>query len=403
MNVRFANALEAHARRLPQAFGRLSARTRLIIIAVAGAASLGLLLYLLFGGTGNRKAPPPPPVIVGTAARRNVTVVEHTIGTVVANSVVQVTARISGQLMSAPFKEGQIVRTGDLLFQIDPKPFQAALEQARAQLAKDSAQLFSAQNDQKRYDALFLQHAASSQQRDQADATAKGMVATVASDRAALDVAELNLGYTQIRSPIDGKTGPILIQPGNLIAVNGASPLVVLTQIQPVKVSFSLPQSDLPQIQERARAHGLSVLLDLHEANGARLTAPVDFVDNEVNAQTGTIELRATFDNGDQRLVPGQLVDVAVNLKTLKNATVVPREAVNDGPNGRYVFVVAPTGEAAMRPVNVLFDDGTNMAVSGRVKPGDKVITDGQLRVVPNAKVNIVQAGTKKAKSEDNR
>jgi multidrug efflux system membrane fusion protein len=375
----------------------------LIIIAIAGAAALGLLLYLLFGGTGSRKAPPPPPVIVGTAARRNVTVVEHTIGTVVANSVVQVTARISGQLMSAPFKEGQIVHTGDLLFQIDPKPFEAALEQARAQFAKDSAQLFSAENDQKRYDALFAQHAASSQQRDQADATAKGMIATVASDRAARDVAELNLGYTQIRSPIDGKTGPILIQPGNLISVNGTSPLVVLTQIQPVKVSFSLPQSDLPQIQERARAHDLSVLLDLHEANEARLTAPVDFVDNEVNAQTGTIELRATFDNRDQRLVPGQLVDVAVTLKTLKNAIVVPREAVNDGPNGRYVFVVAPTGEVVMRPVNVLFDDGTSMAMSGRVKPGDKVITDGQLRVVPGTKVAIVQAGAKKAKTEDSR
>ena len=200
-----------------------------------------------------------------------------------------------------------------------------------------------------------------------------------------------------------GSIMPFLIQPGNLIAVNGASPLVVLTQIQPVKVSFSLPQSDLPQIQERARAHELSVLLDLHVANGARPTAPVDFVDNEVNAQTGTIELRATFDNGDQRLVPGQLVDVAVNLKTLKNATVVPREAVNDGPNGRYVFVVAPTGEAAMRPVNVLFDDGTSMAVSGRVKPGDKVITDGQLRVVPGAKVAIVQAGGKRTKAEDSR
>ncbi|MGC9953006.1 MAG: efflux RND transporter periplasmic adaptor subunit [Rhizomicrobium sp.] len=345
----------------------------------------------------------PPPVIVATAVFRNVTVVEHTIGTVVANSTVQVTARVSGQLMSASFKEGQIVRAGDLLFQIDPKPFVAALEQARAQLAKDSAQLLSARNDQKRYDALFLQNAASSQQRDQADATAKGLIATVASDRAALDVARLNLGYTEIRSSIDGKTGPILIQPGNLIAVNGASPLVVVTQIQPVKVSFSLPQSDLPQIQDRYRVHDLSVLLDLHEANGARLTAPVDFIDNEVNAQTGTIELRATFDNHDLRLVPGQLVDVAVNLKTLKNATVVPREAVNDGPNGRYVFVVAPTGEAAMRPVNVLFDDGTSMAVSGRIKPGDKVITDGQLRVVPGAKVNIVQAGTKKAKSEDSR
>ena len=371
------------------------------MIGAAAGAGVLVLLWLIFGsGAATHKALPPA-VIVATATSKTVIVVKPTIGTVVANSTVQVTARVSGQLMSAPFKEGQIVHAGDLLFRIDPKPFQAALEQARAQLAKDSAQLFSAQNDQKRYDALFAQNAASSQQRDQADATAKGLAATVASDRAALDVAKLNLGYTEIRSPIAGKTGPILIQPGNLIAVNGASPLVVVTQIQPVKISFSLPQSDLPQVQERARVHDLSVLLDLHEAKGAQLTAPVDFIDNEVNAQTGTIELRATFDNRDLRLVPGQLVDVAVSLKTLKNATVVPREAVNDGPNGRYVFVVAPTGEAAMRPVNVLFDDGTDVAVSGGVKRGDKVITDGQLRVVPGANVSIMQTGSKKAKSED--
>ena len=397
MNKWFANTIEAlpgRGQRVRQDFGRLDRRTRLIVIAVAGAFVLGAVLYLLFGGTAARKTPPPP-VIVATATSRNVTVVEHTVGTVVANSTVQITARVSGQLLSAAFKEGQIVRAGDLLFQIDPKPFAAALEQARAQLAKDSAQLFSAKNDQRRYDALFAQNAASSQQRDQADATAKGMAATVASDRAALDVARLNLGYTEIRSPIDGKTGPILIQPGNLIAVNGASPLVVLTQIQPVKVSFSLPQSDLPRIQARASQHALSVAIDLP---GTRLTAPVDFIGNEVDNKTGTIELRATFDNRDQRLVPGQMVDVAVALNSLKNAVVVPREAVNDGPDGRYVFVVTPDNVAVMRTVNVLFDDGVKMAVSGGVKRGDKVVVDGQLRVVPGGKVGIVQAGVKRTK-----
>ena len=397
MNKWFANTIEAlpgRVQRVRQDFGRLDRRTRLIVIAVAGAFVLGAVLYLLFGGTAARKTPPPP-VIVATATSRNVTVVEHTVGTVVANSTVQITARVSGQLLSAAFKEGQIVRAGDLLFQIDPKPFAAALEQARAQLAKDSAQLFSAKNDQRRYDALFAQNAASSQQRDQADATAKGMAATVASDRAALDVARLNLGYTEIRSPIDGKTGPILIQPGNLIAVNGASPLVVVTQIQPVKVSFSLPQSDLPRIQARASQHALSVAIDLP---GTRLTAPVDFIGNEVDNKTGTIELRATFDNRDQRLVPGQMVDVAVTLNSLKNAVVVPREAVNDGPDGRYVFVVTPDNVAVMRTVNVLFDDGVKMAVSGGVKRGDKVVVDGQLRVVPGGKVGIVQAGVKRTK-----
>jgi len=301
-------------------------------------------------------------------------------------------------LMAANFKEGQMVRAGDLLFQIDPKPFQAALEQARAQLAKDSAQLVSANNDQKRYDALFAQNATSSQLRDQADATAKAMAATVVSDRAQLDVAQLNLGYCQIHSPVDGKTGPILIQPGNLVSANGSSPLVVLAQIQPVKVSFSLPQSDLARIQARYAAHELSAQLDAKGRNGTRLAAPVDFIDNEVNAQTGTIEMRASFDNSDLTLVPGQLVDVAVSLDTLKKATIVPREAVNDGPNGRYVFVVTPDSRAAMRTVNVLFDDGANIAVAGGVRPGEKVITDGQLRVIPGGTVSVMGPGARKAK-----
>jgi len=402
MNFRFANNFEARARELPRAFGRLSARTRLIAV-LAVAAALGLALYLLFGGTGAPKASPAAPVIVATASSRDVTVVERTIGAVVANSTVQVTARVSGQLMAAAFKEGQMVHAGDLLFQIDPKPYQAALEQARAQLAKDSAQLVSATNDQRRYDALFAQNATSSQLRDQADAAAKGAAATVASDRAAVDVATLNLGYCEIRSPVDGKTGPILIQPGNLVSANGANPLVVLAQIQPVKVSFSLPQSDLPRIQARYLAHKLSAELNMHAQNGARLKAPVDFVDNEVNAQTGTIELRASFDNADLSLVPGQLVDVSVSLNSLKNATVVPREAVNDGPTGRYVFAIAPDGTAQMRTVGVLFDDGTDMAVSGDIRPGDKVVVDGQLRVVPGAKVTIqhVSKRAKKAKAAD--
>jgi len=395
MNMRFASTFESlpeRVQRLPRAFWRLDTRTRWIIGAAAAAVVLALLWLVLGSGAGGRKASPPV-VVVATAVTKDVTVVEHAMGTVVANSTVQVTAQVSGKLLSASFKEGQIVHAGELLFQIDPKPFEAALEQARAQLAKDEAQLFAANNDKNRYDALFAQKAASSQQRDQADAAAKSLAASAASDRAAVDVAMLNLGYTKIHSPIEGKTGPILIQPGNLIGANGTSPLVVVTQIQPVKISFSLPQSDLPRIQERERAHMLSVFLDLHETSGTRLSAPVDFVSNEVSDQTGTIELRATFDNLDRRLVPGQLVDVNVALKDLKKAIVVPREAVNDGPNGRYTFVVTQDGNAVMRPVTVLFDDGTNMAVSG-IKPREKVITDGQLRVQPGGKVSVAKPST---------
>lgn len=402
MNFSFTSAVETRPNRIrnvPRAWNGLRTRTKVIGVAAA-AAVLGLLWYFLSAGSASH-APPPPVVIVAQAGSKNVTVFEHTIGTVVAEATVQVTARVSGQLMKAYFTEGQMVRAGDLLFLIDPKPFQAALEQAGAQLAKDQAILFSAQNDQKRYDTLFAQNAASSQQRDQADATAKGLLATVASDRAVLDVAKLNLGYTQIRSPVNGKTGPILIQPGNLIGANGANALVVVTQIRPIKVSFSLPQSDLPLIQARARDHTLLATVDPHQSKAGLISAPVDFVDNQINPQTGTIELRATFDNNDQSLVPGQLIDVAVSLNNLKRATVVPREAVNDGPNGRYVFVIPPNAVAAMQPVTVLFDDGTDMAIAGDVKPGDKVVIDGQLRVLPGKKVSIQQKHVKKANTGD--
>lgn len=391
MNMRFPQPFEALPARVqswPGRFGALDRRTRSIILAAVGALILGVAAFLILGTGSSQRARPSPLVVTTKATTQDVTVIEHTIGTVVANATVQVTAQVTGQLLRADFEEGEIVKKGDLLFEIDPKPFQAALQQAKAQLAKDNAQLVMAHSNNQRYETLFRQNAISSQQRDQAEATAKSMVATVEADRAAVRVAELNLGYTRIHSPVNGKTGPILIQPGNLVTANGSNPLVVVTQIEPVKVSFALPQADLPRILARERAGTLTAAVDAHRGAASRLSAPVDFVSNQVSGQTGTIELRATFDNRDHQLVPGQLVDVEVSLDNLKKSTVIPREAVNDGPNGRYVYVVSRDGIARMRPVNVLFDDGTKMAVSG-VRRGESVIVDGQLRVVPNAKVIV--------------
>ncbi|HEX5049065.1 MAG TPA: efflux RND transporter periplasmic adaptor subunit, partial [Gammaproteobacteria bacterium] len=197
------------------------------------------------------------PVRVAPAARRDVAVIERTIGTVVANTTVQVTARVAGVIDSASFREGQLVNAGDLLFQLDPRPYQAALAQARADLAKDQAQLVNAVNNEKRTRSVFNEKLTSEEQLDAAIAATGSAKAAVQADQAAVDIAELNLDYTRIRSPIDGKTGPILVQPGNLVTANGTSPLVTITQIQPIKVSFALPQSDLPQIQARAGAGGL--------------------------------------------------------------------------------------------------------------------------------------------------
>src|SRR5206468_7495655 len=203
-----------------------------------------------------------------------------------------------------------------------------------------------------------------------------------------------NVMYAQIRSPIDGKTGPMLIQPGNVVPANGTSPLVVITQIQPVKVSFFLPQADLPRIQTQMQAHRLFATLQAHDATNTQLTAPVDFIGNAVDNTTGTVELRATFNNADLRLVPGQLLDVSVSLAELPNAIVVPREAVNQGPDSRYVFVVDRQNRAQMVPVTVLNDNGQTDAVSGNLRAGDRVITDGQLRVVAGGPVVVLKGRT---------
>jgi multidrug efflux system membrane fusion protein len=423
MNIRFSNALDSAAvQKMPAAIRNPDTRTRLILSLIAVAALVALvwlastIWHSLFA-PAVKKTELAPPVKIAAVAQSDVTVTEHTLGTVVANATVQITARVTGQMMSAAFKEGDTVHTGDLLFQIDPRPYQASLAQARAQMAKDEASLVSAHNDEARYTALLAQGAATKQQVDQAVAAAKGFAATVQADRAAIDMAALNVSYTTIRSPIDGKTGPILIQPGNMVTTSGgsnssptagttttsiggtttgggtsANPLVVITQIQPVKVSFSLAQADLPRIQDRVRAGGLTASIDRHDASGKLIQAPVDFIGNAVSNTTGTIELRANYINADASLVPGQLVDVTVALNTLPHALVVPHQAINLGPDGRYVYALDKNGNAELVPVTVLFDSGATTAVSGKLKPGEQVITDGQLRVTPGKPVSVVKA-----------
>lgn len=375
---------------------RLQPRTRLILGIVLAVVAIFLLWWLFGSGTSRPHTPPPPPVIVAEAIEKPVTVYEHTMGTVIANATVQVTARVQGEMVAAGFKEGDIVHKGQLLFQLDPRPFTAALEEARAALARDEAQRISAERDAKRYTALYAQGAISAQQRDQTVANAKALTANVAADKAAIETAQLNLDYAQIRAPIDGKTGPILVQPGNQVAANAANPLVVLTQVQPVKVSFHLPQDDLPRIQKRIGSPAFTATITAHGASAQSVSAVVDFVDNAVSDQTGTIELRATYPNKDNRLVPGQLVDVSLALEELPPSVVVPHDAVNIGPDGRYVYVVTADKKAEIRTVTVLYDDGTQAAIKGNVKTGDHVITEGQLRVLPGQPVTI-HTGSQKA------
>ena len=370
----------------------LTGRVRIYLI---GGAALALVLggYWYFSksaDSGGRGAGAnAAPVHVAKVVRRDMPVVEHSLGTVVANTTVQVTSRVQGVVDSAAFKEGQFVKKGDLLFQIDPRGFEAALAQARAVLAKDQALLVNANRDKARYQSLHDQGAISDQQRDTTATNSDVLSASVAADKAAMDMAALNLSYTQIRSPVDGKTGPLLVQPGNMVAANGTTNLVTIQQVRPVKLSFTLPQSDLDRIQARQKSKGLTAILENRKAGGAPLTAPVGFTSNAVSGLSGTIELRSDFANDDLALVPGQLVDVTVELDNIPNALVVPRDAINDGPDGPYVYIVADD-KAQAHPVKILFDDTQNVAVMSDIKPGDAVITEGQLRVDPGGAVRVI-------------
>jgi len=381
MNVQVSPPKSHNAQVARAKVATMPAAKKYLIGALGLAVALGGLWYFTKEGAAPQRRVMAAPVRVAPVEQRDMKVIVRTIGTVVANSTVSVNARVQGQLTRAFFREGQMVKTGDLLFQIDPRPYQATYDNAAAAVASAKAKF-------DRYTRLKGQNAISPQDVD--DAQAAYLEA-----RATAESARLNLEFTQIRSPVNGKTGPILIQPGNMVASSSsanasATPLVTINEIQPVKISLALPQSELPRIQQMVNTpQGLNITMNLREAGAEKdIVAKVDFVSNAVTNTTGTIELRATSPNTDLALVPGQLVNVVAVLSEIKNATVVPREAVNTGPEGTFVYKV--TDDTAQQvPVRVLFDDGDNAAINGGLNTGDRVIVDGQIRVVPGAKVQV--------------
>ena len=340
-----------------------------------------------------KKPPPPPPVKVAAATRQDVTVTRNTIGTVVSPATVQITAQVGGKLLAANFREGDIVHKGDILFQIDPAPYQAALAQAQGQLERDQATLANDRIDLGRYQALAQQNAISNQELVTQAAKVKSDEGVIVSDQANVDAARINLGYTSIASPIDGKTGAILIQPGNIVTASSsvsAQTLVTITQVQPIKVSFTLPQTLLTDIQNQYTQGRLQVAVPMAGAPNGFEHAPADFVSNMVSGASGTIELRADFPNDDMRLVPGQTVTVSAAILQISGAVIVPRDAVNLGPDSSFVLMVDKDGKAWSKTVKVLNDDGAHDAIQGDVHPGDKVVIEGQLRVSSGQAVQII-------------
>lgn len=364
-------------------------------IAAAIVVALGAGLYFYFGGSSpaskaaTKSGPPPAPVVAADVGQRDVAVTFRTIGAVQPYTTVSVKSRVDGHVIAVAFKEGQPVKKGDLLFTIDPRPFEADLKQAEAALARDRALLEKAKLDLGRYTELAKKDFAPKQQLDQARANADSAAATVKAGEAAVDHARLQVSYTAIRAPIAGRTGNILIQLGNVVKANDTAPLVVINQIQPIYVAFAVPERYLPEVKRRMEDGSLAVealaMGDSTEPNRGELT----FINNTVDSATGTIQMKATFANANERLTPGQSIDVTLVLAKKAQALVVPSSAVQIGPDGQYVYVVKADMTVEQRRIEVgVAEDGMTVITRG-VEMGEKVVTEGQLRLFPGAKVKL--------------
>lgn len=333
-------------------------------------------------------APMAVPVTVAAVSQKTVPIEVRAIGNVEAYSTVTVKSQVEGEVEQVHFLEGQDVKQGDLLFHIDARPFEARLQQAEANLARDEAEARNAQAKAARYKNLFESGIVSKDQFDQFQTSAEALDASVRADKAAVVNAKLQLGYCTIRSPIDGRTGSLLIHPGNIVKANDTS-LLVINQIQPVYVSFSVPEQFLPEIKRNMAARKLTVLATVPDDTTKPAAGDLSFINNTVDANTGTIQLKGNFSNGDRRLWPGQFVNVALRLTSWENATVVPNQAIQTGEKGQYVYVVKSDLSAELRPVSVGPSYEGDTVVEKGLGPGDQVVTDGQLLLYPGAKVEV--------------
>jgi multidrug efflux system membrane fusion protein len=364
---------------------------RLIPLAVLLAAAI-----VWSGGCATeknqRKGPPVVPVMAEKAVSMDVPVKLNAIGTVDAFNTVSVTARVSGQLLQVGFSEGQDVEQGDLLFQIDPAPYQATLQEAQANLDRDKAKQANAEADLARYTDLVKKDYVTREEYDSIVSTAAAAKATVQADEAAVQSARLNLDYCTIRAPIAGRTGNLLVKQGNLITANGGSPLVTINQVVPVYVNFTISEEQLTDVRRYAQRGTLAVQAYLPSDSANVYNGKLTFINNEVDMRTGTILLKATFPNGNRALWPGQFVQVGLILTKQRQAIVVPMAAVQASQQGDYIYVIRPDSTADLRPVvqGTRLDD--KVVITSGVQAGERVVTDGQLRLMPGAKVMIKSA-----------
>ncbi len=375
----------------------------LCLLAVAG---IGYAIWFWPAGSTSqtardRNANQPIPVVVSAAEQKNVPIYLDGLGTVQAYNTVTVRAMVDGPLVKVNFVEGQDVKKGDLLAQIDPRTYQAALDQAAGKKAQDEAQLANARLDLARYQKLVANNYSSAQQADTARAQVAQLEAQVTQDQAQIDTARTQLGYTTIIAPLEGRTGMRQVDAGNIVHAADTTGMVMITQLHPISVMFTLPQQSLPAVANAMRGDAPKVLAYVQGAAGSPAgvldTGVLAVLDNQVDPTTGTIKLKATFPNSGDRLWPGAFVGVQLQVDTAKDAVVVPSAAVQRGPRGAYVYVIDQNNTASRRNVTVGHEDAQGSIITEGVKPGDKVVIDGASRLSDATKVTIVQpaaAGT---------
>ena len=332
---------------------------------------------------------PPAPVLVAKAVRRTVPMQIKEIGTVEAFSSIAIKARVEGNLVAIHFKEGDYVRTGQRLFTIDPRPYAAALRQVQANLARDQANATQARADEQRYEFLLKEGVGSRQQFDQAYANSASLAAAVAADNAAVETARLNLQYTEIRSPIDGRTGSLQNHVGDLIKADSDTPMVTIDQVRPIYVDFSIPESDLAEVRAARETRQLEVDAEIPGAQAAPEHGLLAFIDNSVDKTTGTITLKGLFQNENRRLWPGQFVNATLTLREIPDTVLAPTQALQTGQQGEFVYVVGPDLKATPRPVVTGPAIGDDTIIERGLDGGETVVIDGQIRLMPGAKVRI--------------
>jgi multidrug efflux system membrane fusion protein len=373
----------------------LRARWRLILLGGAGLVVIAVLLFAYLGTEiranerKGSKGPPPIPVTVVQAAQETVPVRIRAIGNVEAYATVSLRARVDGQIVEAGFKEGQEVRRGQVLFRIDPRPYEAALRQAEANALRDTAARDQARSQERRYRELLEKNFVSKEAYAQIRTNAATAEATAQASQAALDNAKLNLEYCTVHAPIEGYAGKIQVQIGNLVRANDATPLVVINQVRPIYVNFAVPEQRLTEVREHMKSGPLPVEALAPGSDQPTASGALIFVDNAVDPSTGTIRLRARFTNRENTLWPGQFVNVSLRLFEQVDAIVIPSQAVQTGPQGQYVYVVGEDMLAEVRRITVQRNEGERSVIATGLAKGERVVTRGQLRLGPKTRVQI--------------